>query len=134
MEMGWQDDLYTARKIRSSSVKAKRIIRQSTREPNETERRFESNFLKPMLAAGIIVHYRFEPLRLRLGNGAWYKCEWVATDTSGRTSLYEVKGGRPRQREAGILTIKVAASLYPEYEFWLYRWQNGQWDEQRVLP
>jgi len=112
----------------------KGIIRQSNTPPNKTEIRFENDYLRPMLHSGEIQQYRHNSIRLKLGNGAWYKCDWTALNAAGKLVLWEIKGGRPRQREAGIMAIKVAASAYPEFEFWLCRWKGGEWNIQRVLP
>lgn len=124
----------SAQMIPTRTLKPKKIIRQSGRTPNETELRFESDYLKPMLAAGEINRYRFESIRLKLANGGWYKCEWTAVNAAGVLVFFEVKGGRPRQREAGILTIKVAAAAYPEFQFFLAQWKDGEWTIQRILP
>lgn len=110
------------------------IIRQSKRGPNSTEKRFELEYLIPMLASGEINQYRFEAIRLKLANGHTYRCEWTAVNAAGKLVFWEVKGGRERQREAGIIQIKVAATSYPEFEFWLCRWKAGNWTIQKVLP
>jgi hypothetical protein len=114
-------------------IGVKGIIRQSKRVPNKTELRFEADYLKPMLAAGEICRSRFESIRLKLANGHWYKCEWSAVNAAGHLCFFEVKGGRPRQFEAGIAQVKVAAAAYPEFQFWLCHWA-GTWSIQRVLP
>lgn len=113
-------------------VKSKRIINQGSKPPNKTEIRFETDFLKPMKWTGEIVTYRHESIRLRLANGKWYKADWQATNAADKICFFEVKGGRPRQREAGIGDIKVAAFQYPEFEFWICKW-DGEWTKQRVL-
>lgn len=113
-------------------VGVKGIIRQSKRQMNSTETRFEMEKLKPMQFSGEIVSYRYESIRLKLANGKWYKADFQAMK-DGRLCFMEVKGGRPRQREAGIGDVKVAAFQYPEFEFWIYRYKEGQWDDQRVL-
>jgi hypothetical protein len=115
-------------------VKEPQVIRQSKRVPNSTERRFELEYLIPMRASGEICQYRFESIRLKLANGHWYKCEWTALNAAGKLVWFEVKGGRPRQYEAGIAQIKVAATSYPEFEFWLCRYKASTWTVQKVLP
>lgn len=114
--------------------KAKRVINQACKQPNATERRFEIEHLKPMLFTREIASYRFEDIRLRLAKGTHYTPDWVTVDAAGRTAIYEIKGGRPRQREAGIMAVKVAANKYPEYVFWLAVYKAGEWIIQRVLP
>ena len=139
--MTWQDDLYTAHtkppkpaKKKAKAAKPKGSIQQNTRQPNSVERRFEADYLLPMELAGEIGQWRFESRRLKLGNGAWYKCEWSAVNAAGTLVFWEVKAGSRRQKEAGILSLKVAASLYPEHEFYYCHWADDQWHITRVLP
>lgn len=112
----------------------KGIIRQSKRQMNATEIRFETDYLKPMKFTGEIQKYRFESIRVKLGNGHWYKADFQAMNAAGRLCFFEVKGGRPKQREAGIGNIKTAANQYPEFEFWLCVWKESEWLNQQVLP
>lgn len=118
----------------TKTLSVKGIIRQDKAPGRKTEIRFENDYLRGMLAAGEIQQYRHNSIRLKLGNGTWYKCDWTALNAAGKLILWEIKGGRPRQREAGIMAIKVAASTYPEFEFWLCQWKGGEWLIQRVLP
>jgi len=112
----------------------KRVIRQSRREPNKTEKRFEIEKLHPMYAAGQIGAYRYEAITLKLANGLRYTADWSAIRfPAGKLILWEIKGGRPRQREAGISALKMAANCYPEFEFWLFQWKGGMWIPQEVL-
>lgn len=71
-----------------------------------------------------------QAIRFRLGNGIWYKPDVVAFGK--RVYAYEVKG--PHAFRGGFENLKVAASLYPWIEWTLVWKENGQWQEQEVLP
>ena len=140
----WADKLYNAQKAKQAGDskparkgrgrKDRDIIRQPEREPNSTERAFESAYLRPWLLIGEITNYRFEKLRLYLANGHSYRPEWCATRPDGTLAFFEIKGARPRQREAGISQVKVAATLFPEFEFWICKLDHGAWTIQQVKP
>lgn len=71
-----------------------------------------------------------QALRFRLGNGIWYKPDFVIISCA--ITAYEVKG--PHSFRGGFENLKVAASLYPEVR-WILVWkQDGKWQEQEVLP
>lgn len=114
--------------------KQPKIIRQSKRQPNSTEKRFELEKLIPMKLTGEILCYQFEGITLRLANGLKYKPDYWTVNGNNETVFFEVKGGRPKQREAGIKALKMAASVYPVYRFYLARYAGGQWDVQEILP
>ena len=139
--MTWQDDLYTAHakppkpaKKKAKAAKPKGSIRQSTRQPNSVELRFEADYLLAMRLAGEIGKYRYESYSVKLGNGCSYTPDWSAINAAGTLVFWEVKAGSRRQKEAGILSLKVAASLYPEHEFYYCHWADDQWHITRVLP
>lgn len=69
--------------------------------------------------------------RYRLANGIWYKPDFTAVTVDGEMA-WEVKG--PHAFRGGFENLKVAASSYPEIR-WILVWkENGQWQEQEVLP
>lgn len=74
---------------------------------------------------GILV----QALRFRLGNGIWYKPDFALLGP--RITLYEVKG--PHAFRGGFENLKVAASLYPMFD-WRLVWKDGPWQEQQILP
>lgn len=75
---------------------------------------------------------KVQALRFKLGNGIWYKPDFVVFYEDA-VIAYEVKG--PFAHRGGLENLKVAASQYPEIE-WQLVWKSsdGQWDNQVVLP
>lgn len=78
-----------------------------------------------------------QAIRLKLGNGIWYKPDFVAwpvgfESQDTRMRAYEVKGKHAFR--GGFENLKVAAGLYPQIRFTLAWKENGQWKEQSVLP
>jgi hypothetical protein len=66
-----------------------------------------------------LVAYHYEPMSLRLGQGAFYMPDFLIVWHDGEVSFDEIKGGFAR--EASIVRIKVAASRYPFFRFRLVR-------------
>lgn len=64
--------------------------------------------------AGVWQWWAYEPLKLRLASGAYYKPDFALVDLTGRLVLHETKGF---WREAARVRIKVAAELYPHFRF-----------------
>ncbi len=98
------------------------------REGNKTERAFGEH-LHVYLIDGKILWYAFEPMRLKLGRGAWYTPDFAVLEDSGQFVCYEVKGFF---REAAKVRIKVAKSLYPFLKFIVVRRQKGEWTYEEV--
>jgi hypothetical protein len=79
--------------------------------------------------AGEIHWWGYERVRLRVGNGAWYKPDFfVQRERDGPIELHETKGFR---REAAIVRIKACADEYP-FIFYLVTRRGGQWIKHRV--
>lgn len=71
-----------------------------------------------------------QALRFRLGNGIWFKVDFVAFSQNGNWA-FEIKG--PHAFRGGFENLKVAASLYPQF-VWMLWWKDGnQWKHQTVL-
>lgn len=84
-------------------------------EVNKTEGDFERDELAPLKLSGVVVDYKYESVKFRLANGAWYTPDFVAwVHGKQRPMVYEIKGF---WREAARVRIKVAAELYPQYQF-----------------
>jgi hypothetical protein len=143
--MGWMDDTYAeaiagripaGAKLRKDAktqiVEAApaQIIRQSSREPNKTERRFENEYLKPMLVSGQIDRYgEHESIRLKIANGVTYTGDWP-TWKDGRLALWEIKG--PKVWDDAIVKLKASARAYPEIDFYICQWKGGIWIIQPI--
>ena len=79
---------------------------------NKTEADFAQH-LELRKVAGELIYWDFEPIRFRLGDGAWYKPDFMVVDNQYLQTIFEVKG---RWMEAARVRIKVAAERY-----WMYR-------------
>lgn len=78
-----------------------------------------------------------QSLRFKLGNGIWYKPDFVAWPSGfesqdTRMRAFEVKG--PYSFRGGFENLKVAAHQYPQIKWTLVWKEGGQWKEQVVLP
>jgi hypothetical protein len=74
--------------------------------------------------AGVWQWWAFEPIKLRLANGAWYKPDFCMIDTADCLVIHETKG---HWREAARVRIKVAAELYPFRFVAVTRPKGGDW-------
>lgn len=73
-----------------------------------------------------------QAIKFRLGNGIYYKPDFVQFSNTFGLSAFEVKG--PHAFRGGFENLKVAASLYPQIR-WILVWvEDGNWCEQVVLP
>ena len=110
---------------------AKRI-RQSSKEPTKLELRFRAEILNPEFVAGMIDGIKEQSITFRIGNGVRYTPDFIAWSAENRMLCYEVKG--PHAFDGALEKLKVAASVYPKIQWWLYWCVNGQWKKQLVLP
>jgi hypothetical protein len=77
---------------------------------NKLEARYQREILEPDQQHGVIRWFEFEPIKLRLADGAWFTPDFGFLDAMGEIGFVEVKGF---WREAARLRIKVAADRYP---------------------
>jgi hypothetical protein len=106
----------------------KKRIRQSSKP---LLNKLESEFCGEMMCLNPAIRFHAQAMRFKLGNGIWYKPDFVAF-FSNCTCAYEVKG--PFAHRGGFENLKVAAHQYPQIK-WILVWkQDGAWKEQVVLP
>lgn len=91
---------------------------------NGLERRFRDEILEPAVLSRRIIRWAREPVKLRLGGRCWYTPDFLvvlgmipAAVPHVREAFVETKGNFPR--EDSIVKIKVAASLYPEFGWYI---------------
>lgn len=72
-----------------------------------------------------------QAITLRLANGLRYTVDWIVFRDIG-TFCYEVKG--PKAWDDAIAKIKMAASVYRMWRWFLVWKQDGRWAFQEVLP
>lgn len=102
-------------------------MRGGKRQMNPTEKAY-SLTLAARKQAGDLLWWAFEPIRLRLADGTFYKPDFVLLDLDG-IEIHEVKGF---MREAARVRLNVAAELYP-FAFYLIRKKpHDQWQVNKV--
>jgi hypothetical protein len=118
-------------------VRARAISAQQNLGMNKTEGEY-SRELEFMQSQGIIVKWRYEPIKLilvhgipKLRNEMTYTPDFQVVTPEGYIEFHETKGGHIR--EDSTLKIKMAAELFPEYKFRrfqkLTKKQGGGWKE-----
>jgi hypothetical protein len=83
--------------------------------------------LEGLKRLGQIEWWAFEPMRLRLADGTYYRPDF-ATCSDGRLTFHECKGF---MREAARVRLNVAADRFP-FPFYLVRKKGRGWDIKRV--
>jgi len=78
-------------------------------EMNDTENRYAA-YLEQRKQAGEIAWYKFEGVKLRLADKAWYTVDFFVMLIDGTLEAHEVKG---KWEDDARLKIKVAQDLYP---------------------
>jgi len=98
-----------------------RALRRLPAGMNRTESAYALVLLAAR-AAGRVVRYRYEGLRLRLAEATTYTPDFVVTMADGTVECHEVKGvrgGRAWVEDDAAVKIKVAAETWPELRFLL---------------
>lgn len=101
--------------------------RHVTGQMNKTEAAFARK-LDGMKAAGEVVRYRFETIKLRLGVKCYYTPDFLVWFADGRQVFMEVKGGHVY--EDSIIKWKWASDTFPEYGWEM--WQRAKGEFVRV--
>ena len=73
---------------------------------------------------------RAQAIRVKLANGLWFKVD-ITCEIDGKMTCFEVKG--PFAFRGGFENLKSAASLFPEWDWFLVWKDDGQWKSQKVL-
>lgn len=122
----------TARSTRDSAVKdveAGRVEKKAAkRGMNQWEESYERDILAIRKFAGEITWYKFEGIRLKLADGAWFKPDFAVMLANGCLEFHEVKG---HPREAAMLRLKLAVEMYP-FKFYLCKKIAGKWKIERL--
>lgn len=88
--------------------------------------KLEEDFQLVLLADlqdGKIVWFDYEAIRLRLGDGAYYKPDFVTLEPNGTMYFYEIKGF---WREAAKVRIRAAAERYRMFTFFAVSKPRGE--------
>jgi hypothetical protein len=110
-----------------ASVQARYRPARKTRQMNGWEREYQESLkINPD-----VLWWRYETLRLRLADGAWYKPDFMVAHKDGSIFLIEVKG---HQRAAAVVRFKVAAEQYPMFNFRMVGKSGGAFTVLRDVP
>jgi hypothetical protein len=90
-------------------------------EMNGLERAYNQRLLT-LVAAGEVLWFAFNDVRLRVGIGAYFKADFVVQYADGRIECHETKG---YERVAAMVRIKGAALRYPHVRFVLVKAAPG---------
>jgi len=93
----------------SALTKMQALGRLKVGEMNKTEAAYRLH-LEMLKAAGEIVWYRFEGVKLRLADGCFYSPDFAVMFSTGVLEMHEVKGF---WQDDARVKIKVAAEMYP---------------------
>jgi hypothetical protein len=100
---------------------------------NKTEQAY-ANLLETRKLAGEILGWRFEAYKLRLADNTYYTPDFQLQLPNGEIQLHETKAcradGSILAEDDAMVKIKVAAELYPEFQFCLVgKERSGKWRE-----
>ena len=90
---------------------------------NKLELRYSTQ-LQMLKQTGKIIDWKFEELRFMLGNGAWYKPDFLIV----KTNVYEIHETKGFWREAARVRIKTAAYRFPWFKWCAVQWINERWE------
>jgi hypothetical protein len=80
--------------------------------------------------AGEIVGWKYEAVKLRIGEGCTYTPDFIVWLPDRTVEIHEVKG---REFEDGIIKFKAAAESLPFMVFRMFKKRGGEWIETRTL-
>lgn len=78
-------------------------------EMNDAERRY-AEYLDARVQDGSVLWWKFEPIKLRVADGAFYVPDFMVLVADSTLEIHEVKG---HWQDDARLKVKVAQSLYP---------------------
>ncbi|WP_287002285.1 hypothetical protein [Sphingobium sp.] len=101
--------------------------RMKVGEKNQTEQRFEDEYLRPLLLAGEISWYRFEGIKLRLADNTFLTVDYAVLPAGGVLTMIDVKGGAAVVQEDARVKMRVAADQYPFLFQYAFPAKGGGW-------
>jgi hypothetical protein len=90
---------------------------------NKTEERFLAEYITPFSAAGEIVWWAFEGIKLRIAPNTFITVDFALMRANGAFELVDVKAQRFLVEDDAHVKMKVAADRYP-FRFF-YAWPMG---------
>jgi len=124
--------LVTAASVLAEIGDRKRLRQSSKPLCNKLEASWGEH-LKRTLPPESLPTLRPQAIQFRLCNGSQYRPDWTAL-VAGKPIAWECKGGsKMHGASKGVQTVKLAASLWPEWT-WIFVWrERGEWFTQAVL-
>lgn len=104
-------------------------VPKAKRGMNRWEARYAAH-LALQQQAGLVTWWRFEAMRLRIGEGCVYVPDFIVVLPSGKVEAREVKGW---ERDDAVTKFKCAAEQFPWITFRMFKLQGGEWIETRTL-
>lgn len=92
-------------------------VARPDRYKSDLERRYATH-LQLLQLAGEVAAWRYEAIKLRLADGAWYTPDFMVEFPDGRLECHETKGF---MREAARVRLRVAAEQFPCFRFLVVR-------------
>lgn len=81
-------------------------------EMNKTEGRY-SDYLTLLKAAGEVLWFRFEGIKLRLADNTFYSPDFAVMAADHVVEFHEIKGAMAMFADDAKVKVKVAAEAYP---------------------
>ena len=106
----------------------KRIRQSNAPVMNKLEARFAMHLMARNPGVRIVP----QGMRVQIANGAWFKVDFYIPALN---IAHEVKGPRvmKNQQSRQLLALKVAAKEWPEIQWFLNWYEDGEWRQQEVL-
>jgi len=103
--------------------------------PSSYKSKWEERYAKQLAAEkvqGVIVAWWYQPFSMWLPGGVRYKPDFmVQYPHSERLQMVEIKGWSKNLRD-GITRLKVAASIFPCFDWSIGRWKGGKFEFDTV--
>lgn len=109
----WQSVSYASVRTLSPVERTQQLGRLPVGRMNKTEIAY-AEVLELRRAAGEILDFEFESVKLRLADRTWYTPDFWLHMADGCIEVHEVKG---RWQDDARVKFKVAAELFPRYRF-----------------
>lgn len=96
---------------------------------NKTEAEWAER-LELRRVAGDLLHWSFEPIKVRLADSTFYTPDFLVVLSSGELELHEVKGAFVM--DDARVKFKVVAEHFPARLVWAQKLKGGAWKVEEV--
>lgn len=117
-----------ALKLRTANAAPGKRIRQDSKP---LMNKLEREWFDQLGGMASTINLRAQAIRVKLANGLWFKVD-ITCLIDGKMTCFEVKG--PFAFRGGFENLKSAATLFPEWDWFLVWKKDGVWHTQKVLP